>query len=282
MGYRVGLICILAAVALGATPGARGADSGPARPPLVVIDPGHGGPNNGALGAGREKDVTLAVARRIAARIEEATGARVVLTRDGDWHLPLQDRAEMANQLRADAFVSIHCNASDEPGPQGFETWFLSQDGSRGDLHQRKTLNAASSAPAARATVPDVAAGDDAVPHVTVPDVTVPDVTVPDAVQSILGDLVAQGAHRGGQRLAQTIHDALGVAAPDSIPRGVRQGAYTVLVAAAMPATVVEMGFLNHPKEGPSLLTPTHQSRLATGIADGVIHFLRRTGRIDA
>ena len=171
MWYRVGLICILAAVALGATPGARGADAGPARPPLVVIDPGHGGPNNGALGAGAEKDVTLDVARRIAARLEAETDVRVVLTRDGDWHLPLRDRAEIANQLRADAFISIHCNASPEPGPRGFETWFLSQEGSRHVLHKQKALNAAARNDKGRGAVVDL--------------------TVPDAVQSILGVFVS-------------------------------------------------------------------------------------------
>ncbi len=264
MWYRVGLVCLLAAVALGATPGARGADAGPSRPPLVVIDPGHGGPNLGALGGGteatgasrREKDVTLDVARRIAARLEAETEIRVVLTRDGDWHLPLRDRAEIANQLRADAFLSIHCNASDDPGPRGFETWFLSQEGSRQTLHKQQALNAAS-----RGSV---------------------DVTVPDAVQSILGDLVSQGAHRGGQRLAETIHESLAVAAPKVPARGVRQGAYTVLVAAAMPATVVEMGFLNHPEEGPALDSAHHRGRLARGIADGIVSFLRRMGRLDA
>jgi N-acetylmuramoyl-L-alanine amidase len=245
----------LASVALGAAPEARGSSAGRGRPTLVVIDPGHGGPNSGARGEGRrEKDVALDVARRIAARLEAETDVRVVLTRNGDWHVPLRDRAKIANQLQADAFLSIHCNASDEPGPQGFETWFLSTDGSRQPLHREEARNAAGSA----------ALG------------------LPDAVGSILGDLVAQGAHRGGRHLAESIHGALVTAAPEVPGRGVRQGAYTVLVAATMPATVVEVGFLNHPVEGPELYTTKHRERLARGITDGVISFLRRMGRLES
>ncbi len=254
MSHRVGLLVFsLAAIALGAPSASATSADGRPRVPLVVIDAGHGGPNHGARALGQvEKEVTLDVARRIADRLEAEAGVRVVLTREGDWHLPLRDRPEMANQLGADAFLSIHCNASDEVGPHGFETWFLPPEGSRQALQSEKAQR--------------VTSRDD----------------VPDTVRAILGDLVSQGAHQGGRRLAESVHEGLAGAAPEAQARGIRQGAYTVLVAATMPSTVVEMGFLNHPDEGSALATPSYRSRMARGISAGIVHFLRRTGRLRA
>src|SRR5579859_1657231 len=98
-----------------------------AEPFSVVIDPGHGGSNTGAAArmSGRyEKQVTLAIARELKARLERE-GVRVVLTRDRDEYLTLRERARRANAARPDCFVSLHANASPDHGRRGVETWVL-------------------------------------------------------------------------------------------------------------------------------------------------------------
>lgn len=236
---------VAAAAALSAAP----PGAGPAAvAPIVVLDPGHGGPNAGAVAGGLvEKEVTLDMARRVRAHLEETTDLRVVLTREDDVHIPLRDRARIANQLGAALLIAIHGNASPAPGPRGYEAWFVSPDGTRLPAHVEETR--------------------EALPPALAP------VSAP--VEAILGDLVSQNAQAGGARLAADVVRAIGDAVSPAMPsRGVKQAAYTVLVSAAMPAAVVELGFLNHPEEGPLLADPAHRGRLARGIAEGIRAFL--------
>jgi len=234
---------LLAIVLLGASqPAPTRPEPGP---PVIVLDPGHGGDNLGAVHASgaQEKALTLALAEQIARRLEEKVGARVVLTREWDHHVGLPERARLANDLGADAFVSLHFNSSPTPGPRGFEAIYLSEGGATQARHVA----------AARAWAP---------------------ANVSEPVAQIIGDLVSSGAHVSGARLANAVHgSALDWTRGED--RGLKQGAYTVLVAAAVPATVLEVGFLNHPDEGAALLDPGYQATLARGIADGVIGYLR-------
>lgn len=237
---------LLAVVALGSS-------QPPARPgpPVIVLDPGHGGDNPGAVHTGgtKEKTITLALARRIAALLEESVGARVVLTREWDHHVGLPERARLANELGADGLLSLHCNSSPAPGPSGFEAIYLAADGAT----QARHLDAA------RAWAPAGVTG---------------------AAASIVADLVSGTARLGGARLAGTVHDVV-LETTGAEDRGLKEGAYTVLVAASVPATVLEVGFLNHPEEGEALLEAAYQDELAGGIARGVEDYLRRSGRID-
>src|SRR5262249_31521640 len=104
-----------------------------ARPTLtIVIDPGHGGTETGAVGPGglQEKDVTLSIARRLAAELSKALSCRTILTRDSDSSIPLDDRTAVANRERADLFLSIHANSSRAAGARGSETYYLSLEAS--------------------------------------------------------------------------------------------------------------------------------------------------------
>jgi N-acetylmuramoyl-L-alanine amidase len=224
----------------------------PPRPPafVVVVDPGHGGDQDGALSPSgvKEKDVVLQIARRLRPKLEQL-GARVVLTRTGDIGVPLTTRAAVANGLKADLFVSIHLNsmatAEGRRTSVGVETYFLSADAS----------DASAAAAAARENA-DRLAGE------PLPDPG-------DPVAGILQDLEQTAALAGSSRLAYALHERL-IAALGSEDRGVKQAPFYVLAGARMPAVLLEVGFISNGAESKQLLTAAHQERIAGAIAAGV------------
>lgn len=216
----------------------------------IVLDPGHGGSETGATGpeGTLEKDLTLLIAQQLAARLEEQLGVRVVLTRTTDVDLGLDERAALANQLRADLFVSIHLNSSPRAGARGAETYFLSMQAS----DQRAALTAA--AENLGQSVEPIAAGPDA------------------ELQLILWDL-AQSQHlAASQRLAALIQQELNVQL-DLRDRGVKQAPFRVLMGASMPAVLVELGFLSTPGEEALLRTPAHRASLAEALVRAIARF---------
>jgi N-acetylmuramoyl-L-alanine amidase len=222
------------------------------RPPafVVVVDPGHGGDQDGAQSpAGvKEKDVVLQIARRLRPKLEQL-GARVVLTRTGDIGVPLTTRAAVANGLKADLFVSIHLNsmatAEARRTSSGVETYFLSADAS----------DANAAAAAARENA-DRLAGE------PLPDPG-------DPVAGILQDLEQAAALAGSSRLAYALHERL-VAALGSEDRGVKQAPFYVLAGARMPAVLLEVGFISNGTESQRLTSAGHQEKIAGAIAAGV------------
>jgi N-acetylmuramoyl-L-alanine amidase len=222
------------------------------RPPafVVVIDPGHGGDQDGALSPRgvKEKDVVLQIARRLRPRLEQL-GAKVVLTRTGDIAVPLTTRAAVANGLKADLFVSIHLNsmatAEGRRTSAGVETYFLSADAS----------DASAAAAAARENA-DRLAGE------PIPDPG-------DPVAGILQDLEQTAALAGSSRLAYALHERL-VAGLGAEDRGVKQAPFYVLAGARMPAVLLEVGFISNAVEAGKLTGAAHQERIAAAIAAGV------------
>jgi N-acetylmuramoyl-L-alanine amidase len=217
---------------------------------VAVVDPGHGGDQEGALSpAGdREKDVALEIARRIAARLR-AIGAKVVLTRTGDIAVPLANRAAVANALRADLFVSVHLNSMPSAEARrhstGVETYFLSAD----------ATDAIATAVAARENA-DRLAGE-------------PELDPADPVAAILQDLEDQDSLAGSSRLAYAVHEKL-VAGLGAEDRGVKQAPFYVLAGARMPAVLLEVGFISHEGESARLRAPEYQERIAAAVAEGV------------
>ncbi len=216
---------------------------------VAVLDPGHGGEKDGAIGPGglREKELALQIARRVAARLKQQ-GGRVILTRTRDVAVALAQRAAIANAQRADLFVSIHLNAM--PGAarahaRGVETYFLSADAS----------DASAKVVAARENA-DRLAGE-------------PEPDRSDPVAGILQDLADTEALSESSRLAQAVHARLvhGLGAED---RGVKQAPFYVLAGARVPAVLVEVGFVSNAAEARKLATPAYQDRIARAIADGV------------
>jgi len=211
----------------------------------VVIDPGHGGTDSGVAGDGGllEKDVNLAVALRLADYLRRQD-LDVVLTREGDDHLGLAERAEIANASDGDIFVSLHCNGWFNEGARGFETYFLSP--AKSDWSK---------------SVEAVENRDHA--------------DQPGDVEFIVWDLVQNQYISSSSDLAEVMQ--AGVCRDLGYPdRGVRQAGFRVLVGAWMPAVLVEMGFLTHPEEARQLRDSDYQRRLARAMGDAITAYRDR------
>ena len=237
----------------------RAVPSPPSEPAFVVVlDPGHGGMKEGAVGPGgvREKEIALQIARRVAASLRKQ-GGRVVLTRTGDVAVPLAQRAALANAERADLFISIHLNAmpgSARSHARGVETYFLSADAS----------DASATAVAARENA-DRLAGE----AVIDPN---------DTVSGILQDLADTDALAESSRLAYAVHERL-VTRLGAEDRGVKQAPFYVLAGARMPAVLLEVGFVSHTVESRMLAAPAYQELVAQAIAGGVAAWRRATAQ---
>jgi N-acetylmuramoyl-L-alanine amidase len=211
--------------------------------PLVVIDPGHGGEDQGARGPGgeQEKDITLAVSRLLVQRLQ-ATGIAARLTRESDETMPLVDRTSLANRLKADVFVSVHVNASPAKGARGAETYFMSAD--------------ASDAQAAQAAERENATAGRS------------------GVQLILWDLAHVANLNASSQLAAAIQEQLN-ALHGITDRGIKQAPFVVLTGATMPAALVEVGFLSNPEEAQRLQTPAFEEQIASAVAQAITTFIK-------
>lgn len=233
-------------------------------PWLVVVDPGHGGKDPGAVGVAgtREKDVTLAIGRALANRLERRSDIRVVLTRDRDTLINLADRPRAA-QLRGidqppDLFISIHGNSMPrKPNPtRGFETYFLavakSEKARQVALRENASLRFEKDG-----------------------DVDEADL---DPLQFILSDLQSTGNLRESSLFAAAIDRSLSGSLPAG-GLGVKQAGFYVLVGATMPAALVEVGYLSNRAEEKRLRSSAYQAKIADALADAVVNYLRDYGR---
>jgi N-acetylmuramoyl-L-alanine amidase len=219
----------------------------------IVLDAGHGGHDSGAVGpAGlMEKDLVLDVTRRVAALTRDRMDVRVLLSRDGDHFVPLRDRTSFANRERADLFVSIHANAHREAASQGVETYFLSSEAT--DTAARQ-----------------VAALENGVVQLERPNGR----GRVDIVKTILWDLAQSEFQAESSRLAEIVLDSM----TDSlhIPnRGVKQAGFYVLGGAAMPATLIEIGFVTNPAEERRLKDGKYREEIARAIFIGLREYKR-------
>jgi len=215
----------------------------------VVIDPGHGGSEDGAIGPTglKEKDLTLDVARRLRTLLQ-LEGFDVILTRDGDEDISLDDRAATANEYRADLFVSLHANASRFSGAYGAETFFLAPEATDDEARTLAALeNNAARAQASRAT---------------------------DELPMILWDMAQVGYLEESARLAETIQARLNRLL-DIRDRGVRQAPFRVLVGATCPAVLIELGFLTNHGEARRLGENGYRQQLTDALRDAISTFRR-------
>lgn len=225
-----------------------------AAPPRIVIDPGHGGTQEGALGPDGllEKDLSLQIAEQVKAVLEQALGAEVHLTRTRDALVHLSERVAAANRLHPDLFVSIHANSMPTRAlrarTQGIETYFLSASAS-GEEARSTAARENAEGPRERRTGQD------------------------GTLAFILQDLQRTEAHGDSSRLAYAVQRAL-VKAVGAEDRGVQQAPFYVLTGVDAPAILVEVGFISNPEEAQKLRTRAYRRKLAQGIARGVGRFL--------
>jgi len=232
--------------------GPKAATPLPRAPRIVVIDPGHGGAMVGAQGpAGAlEKDVTLAIARKLRAAIANL-GYQAFLTRDKDEDVALDQRTAIANNFKADVFVSIHANGSRAGGAKGSEVYFLAHEASDSEARRLAMTEGAFVPPGGASPGSDLAL--------------------------ILWNM-AQAEHlEESSVLASRVHEALGEAT-GAASRGVKQAPFRVLVGAAMPAVLVEVGFLSNADEEKLLVNDAYQGRVAGAILRGMARYFERHG----
>ena len=228
-------------------------ETAPALPPMtpglrtIVIDPGHGGSDTGSRGAKGtlEKDVALAIAQRVWGALEARLGARILLTRDGDAAVPLDARASLANNNKADLFVSIHANGSVRPSAAGAEVFYASVERSEGGTPHLGESGAA--------LMPVFGGGTREI-----------DVVPWESAQS---RYISESA-----AAARLFEATLRQAVPMN-PRALQQAPLRMLVGANMPALLVEVGYLTNAEQEDQLRGGEFQGRLVQAIAEGIARF---------
>jgi N-acetylmuramoyl-L-alanine amidase len=227
----------------------------------VVLDPGHGGHDTGAIGAQGlvEKDVALDLARRLAGLLRERLGVRVLLTRTEDVFVPLPDRTAFANAAKADFLISLHVNGAGKRDAEGFETFFFSREPSDSDAR----------ASAQRENLPLESSGAGSAQD--------------SLLRATLADMAVTRDMKESSTLAEELLGALEALLPVQ-NRGVRSGPFYVLATAAMPAVLVESAFITNPAEERKLRTEAYRRRLAEALYDGIARYKtryeRRLGRL--
>ena len=226
----------------------------PARPPgvrTIVIDPGHGGDEEGTRSASGvlEKDLVLDVARRLRSMLDARLGVRVLLTRDDDRVVPHDERASIANNNKADLFISLHANSSPNRGARGAEVFYLSLDGLGAEA--RKMAESPESKP-----VPVLGGGS-------------------RDIDLILWDM-AQARHLNESAAFAVLVEEELRRRVEMSPNPVQQAPFRVLVAANMPAVLVEMGFLSNPEQESQLTSDDFKNRIVQSLFDAVVRYRSR------
>jgi N-acetylmuramoyl-L-alanine amidase len=219
----------------------------------VVIDPGHGGRDPGALGPTgvREKDVVLDLGLRLKRLIEERLRVKVIMTRSEDVFVPLEERTAIANRHKADFFISLHVNAAPKSRAVGFETYFLSREpsdrGARASaVRENMVLNLEGVGPEEQR-----------------------------GLKAVLWDLAQTFYVRESSELAERLLNELGqILKVDN--RGVKSAPFFVLMGAAMPSVLVEMAFITNPKEERKLERDQYRQQVAEALLVGIAEFKAR------
>jgi N-acetylmuramoyl-L-alanine amidase len=225
---------------------------------IVAIDAGHGGDDTGALGYRRlpEADIVLAIAKKLRAELEQIPGVSAVLTRSGDYFIPLRKRMEIARKFQADVLISIHCNASRNRDATGTEVYFLSLTGAT-DEASRSLAESENAADLIGGGTPPT--GDDLV--------------------GILFDLRQNDTLQRSSELAENLLDALRGEDRLSTGRGVKQAGFMVLKAPDIPSVLVETAFISNPREAAMLKDAQFQSKMAERLANGVQAYMKTHAR---
>ena len=211
----------------------------------IVLDPGHGGKDPGAIGVNGilEKDIVLAVGKKLAKRLKAELGIQVVLTREDDSFIPLEDRTAVANAEDADLFISLHVNSSPNPEAKGVETYYLDNTTDEASIRLAARENSTS-----RRSISDL--------------------------QFILSDLTQNSKLEDSITLAHRLHSSVvshvGQKRGAVKDLGVKKALFYVLVGARMPSVLVELFFITHKIEGRALARQAYQDTLVEALVEGI------------
>lgn len=218
----------------------------------IVLDPGHGGKDPGAIGIGgsTEKDIVLSIAKKLAVKLRKEMGVQVVLTRKDDRFLPLPDRTYIANAEEADLFISLHMNASDNADAKGIETYYL--DNTTDEAAKR------------------LAARENGTSRHNISD-----------LQFILADMKQNMKLEDSITLAHRLQsasvDGMSKVMGSVKDLGVKKALFHVLVGAQMPCVLVEMFFITHSKEGRAMSQENYQDAMVKALFAGIKKYQQST-----
>jgi N-acetylmuramoyl-L-alanine amidase len=214
----------------------------------VVIDAGHGGHDFGTIGPNGvlEKDVVLDVALRLSELVQERMGAEVVLTRSDDTYIPLHERTAIANEHKADLFLSIHANSSPRPEVAGTETFFLNFTNSPDALTVAARENAGS-------------------------DKTVGELR--DLIQTITLNDKIEESHTFAEDVQNSIQTQAARSNAAAQNRGVKRAPFVVLIGASMPSVLAEIGFLSNARDESNLGKPQYRQKVAEALYKGLAQY---------
>jgi N-acetylmuramoyl-L-alanine amidase len=223
---------------------------------IVALDPGHGGEDPGAIGPTglREKDVVLAVALALRDKLNARPGMRVMMTRDADFFVPLQDRVRKARRVQADLFVSIHADAFFKPEARGASVFALSTQGA---------TSSAARWMAARENAADQVGG-----------VNVGQVRDAQVLRAML-DMSTTAQIKDSLKLGQEVLSRIGKVGALHKAR-VEQASFAVLKAPDIPSILVETAFISNPEEEEQLRDPAYRQRLVDALATGITRYFAR------
>jgi N-acetylmuramoyl-L-alanine amidase len=215
----------------------------------IVIDPGHGGHDTGTIGPNglEEKDLVLEVGRRLGKLLETRLGAEVVYTRKNDTFIPLETRTAIANQARADLFISIHANSSRDPDARGVETYYLNFTSSPDAL--------------------EVAARENAVSEKSIYELQ-------DLVKKIALKEKIEESREFAADVQGSLYTGLSVKAPAIRDRGVKKAPFIVLIGANMPSILAEISFVSNPTDEHRLATGEYRERVAESLYRGIAKYV--------
>jgi N-acetylmuramoyl-L-alanine amidase len=214
----------------------------------IVLDPGHGGKDPGAVGAGgiAEKDLVLIIAKKLAVKLKREMGVEVILTRTDDSFIPLEGRTAIANAQEADLFISLHMNASPNADARGLETYYLDKTTDEASIRLAARENSTS-----RKNVSDL--------------------------QFILSDMMQSMKLEDSISLAHRLQTALVGGMSRKIDEvrdlGVKKALFYVLVGARMPSVLVEMLFITNKTEGQAMTQESHQDAMADALFEGIAKY---------
>jgi N-acetylmuramoyl-L-alanine amidase len=214
---------------------------------VIVLDPGHGGKDPGAIsrdGTLEEKSVTLDLALRAKKLLSVNPNIEVLMTREEDKFMSLDDRAAVANSTDADLFVSIHCNSHRDASSRGIETYYLDTAGSNREMKTAAQENGLS-------------------------------IKKMSDLQVTLLKLMVASKKKESAQLAASVQDALEASMSLSKKRGVRQAPFCVLMGCKMPAVLVECAFLSNKRESLKLKDPDHLDKIAEGMVSGAVNYMK-------
>jgi len=215
----------------------------------IVIDPGHGGHDTGTIGPNglMEKDLVLEVAKRLGKLLEARLGADVIYTRQDDTFIPLETRTAIANQEKADLFVSIHANSSHDPDARGVETYYLNFTSNEEAL--------------------EVAARENAVSDKSIHELQ-------DLVKKIALKEKIDESREFATEVQHSLHNGLAVKSPGIRDRGVKKAPFVVLIGANMPSILAEVSFVSNPTDARKLKTADYRQRIADSLFNGISKYV--------